>query len=259
MNESNGAPSANSQANISEHERKASLLAGGGLALAALQLCVKGRVPAGLGLLALSGALLHRGKTKHCAVYEAAGVNRAKNDAQDEISAAKPQNEKVEIVQVMTINKPAQELYDFWRRGDGLAQLSPLLESVRSVGDKRWEWVSKAPKGDGLHWETEISEDKPGSLIRWHSLGETEGQTLPAPHDGAISFRELAHDRGTEVRLEVNYNPPGSLLGAAMAKLFGAVPDQFALEMLRRFKQLTEAGEMAQAQNQPTGDKEEKS
>ncbi len=79
MNENSGA----SGASMSEQERTASLLAGGGLALAGLQLCAKGRLPAALGLLAIGGALLYRSKTQHCPLYEAAGVNRAEDGAQN--------------------------------------------------------------------------------------------------------------------------------------------------------------------------------
>ena len=257
MNDNSGA----SGANISEQERTASLLAGSGLALAGLQLCVKGRLPAALGLLALGGALLYRGKTQHCPVYEAAGVNRAEVDAQEgqsETPAAKPQNEKVAIVQVMTINKPAQELYDFWRRGDRFGRILAAAGKRALSGRKS---LGMGRKGAQRRVAALGNRNQRRQTRRTYSLAFTEakaeGQSLPAPHDGAISFRELAHDRGTEVRLEINYNPPGSILGAAMAKLFGAVPDQFALEMLRRFKQLMETGEMANARNQP--DQEEKS
>lgn len=155
----------------------------------------------------------------------------------------------------MTINKPARELYTFWRRGEGLAQLSPLLQSVQAHDAIHWEWTANAPGGQTVQWDTEIVEDKPGEILRWQSHSDAVSSGMPVPYSGSISFRELAHDRGTETTLRINYNPPGSLLGAALAKLFGAVPDQFALEMLRRFKQLMEAGELAQAQNQPTGAK----
>lgn len=243
MNANKGAQGAN----ISEQERTASLVAGGTLALLGLQQTLKNRSPLSMALLALGGALLYRGQTQHCPLYESIGKNTAEDAQKQAPGDAVDANKTVEISQSVMINRPAQELYEVWRRGEGIEDFSPLLQSVRAHGN-RWEWAASAPKGQTLHWETQITEERPGELIRWQTPAEN-GSAVS--HGGAIHFRELAHERGTEVKLELHYDPPGSTLGAALAQLFNAVPEQFALEMLRRFKQQMEAGELAVARSQP--------
>ena len=49
---------------------------------------------------------------------------------------------------------------------------------------------------------------------------------------------------GTEVRVALNYEPPGGRLGAAVAKIFGEEPHIQVGTDLRRFKQMLELGEV---------------
>ena len=59
------------------------------------------------------------------------------------------------------------------------------------------------------------------------------GALLPAPGGG-----------GTIVKVEVEYNPPGGVIGSAVAKLFGEEPGQQISEDLRCLKQVIEVGEV---------------
>jgi uncharacterized membrane protein len=43
----------------------------------------------------------------------------------------------------------------------------------------------------------------------------------------------------------IQYDPPGGIIGKAIAKLFGEEPQQQVDEDLQRFKMLLEAGEIA--------------
>jgi uncharacterized membrane protein len=51
----------------------------------------------------------------------------------------------------------------------------------------------------------------------------------------------------------MQYSPPGGLLGATIAKLFGRAPEQQIEEDLRRFKQVMETGEIITTEGQPAG------
>jgi len=51
----------------------------------------------------------------------------------------------------------------------------------------------------------------------------------------------------------MEYQPPGGVLGTAIAKLFGEEPEQQIGDELNRFKQLMEAGEIATIDGQPKG------
>ena len=61
---------------------------------------------------------------------------------------------------------------------------------------------------------------------------------------GAPALPPAPGDRGTEVRVELEYAAPGGAIGATIAKLFGEEPGQRVGADLRHFKQVMEAGEV---------------
>jgi uncharacterized membrane protein len=67
-----------------------------------------------------------------------------------------------------------------------------------------------------------------------------------------VEFVPASGNRGTIVRVELEYDPPGGALGAAVAKLFGEEPGGQIAEDLRRLKQRLETGEIATARG-PSG------
>jgi uncharacterized membrane protein len=62
-----------SKVNVGDIERVATLLGGSALALYGLSR----RSPGGLALALFGGALLYRGRSGHCGVYQALGINTA--------------------------------------------------------------------------------------------------------------------------------------------------------------------------------------
>jgi uncharacterized membrane protein len=90
-----------------------------------------------------------------------------------------------------------------------------------------------------VEWDAEIAKDMPNQLIAWRSL---EGADVD--NSGMVRFDRAPGGRGTEVRVEVVYNPPGGALGAGIAKLFGEAPEQQIKGDLRRLKQVLEVGEV---------------
>jgi uncharacterized membrane protein len=122
------------------------------------------------------------------------------------------------------------------------------LESVRILDGKRSHWVAKAPLGTSVEWDAEIINEEANELIGWRSL---EGADVP--NAGSVRFRPAPGGRGTEVRVNLEYNPPTGKLGAAFAKLLGEEPERQVEEDLRRFKQWMEAGEIPTTAGQPKG------
>lgn len=59
-----------------------------------------------------------------------------------------------------------------------------------------------------------------------------------------MTFARADNGSGTEVKVTMEYNPPGGAVGAVVAKFFGENPDQQLEEDLNRFKQLMENGEV---------------
>ncbi len=70
---------------------------------------------------------------------------------------------------------------------------------------------------------------------------------------GSVHFQEATGGRGTEVKVSLKYDPPGGIVGATIAKLFGEEPSQQVEEDLRHFKQLMETGEIPTIEGQSSG------
>ena len=141
----------------------------------------------------------------------------------------------------VTINRPADELYRYFR---DLTKLPTFMENVVRVDDlggDRSHWVVKAPAGKTVEWDARITEDVPGRSLTWQSEGEAD-----VPNSGKVEFAD-AGARGTVVTATIAYDPPAGTVGKIIAKLFQREPAIQARRDLRRFKQLMETGEVATA------------
>jgi uncharacterized membrane protein len=165
------------------------------------------------------------------------GVERRTNGA----SAAQQQSLAggVHVVESITINRPRNEVYGFWHNFENLPRFMAHLESVQVLDNNRSRWKAKAPAGTSVEWEAETLEDRPNELISWRSLPDAG-----VPNSGTVRFKDAPGNRGTEVHVELRYQPPGGKIGALVAKLFGEEPQQQVKGDLRRFKQVMETGEI---------------
>lgn len=146
---------------------------------------------------------------------------------------------EVPVQRTVTINRPRQELYDFWR---DFANLPRFMENVRSVerlDGERWQWVIEAPAGSTVSFVSRITEDESGRRIAWEAEEGADSRNR-----GAVEFIDAAPGRGTMVRATIVYQPPAGAVGRAIAKLLQREPNIQARRDLRRFKQLMETGEV---------------
>jgi uncharacterized membrane protein len=143
------------------------------------------------------------------------------------------------VTRSITVRQPPEEVYAFWRNFENLPRFMQHLEAVRMTGDRRSTWRARAPAGMTVEWEAETIEDRPEELIAWRSL---PGSSVP--NSGQVRFVRAPGGRGTEVHVEMRYDPPGGKLGVVVAKLFGREPAQQVAADLRRFKQVLETGEV---------------
>lgn len=154
----------------------------------------------------------------------------------------------IQVRKSITIDRSAEDLYDFWRHFERLPVIMNHLESVEQSGPNQWRWVAKAPAGRTVEWEAELVEDRPNELIAWRSLEGSQVDTA-----GVVRFESAPAGRGTILHVELEYSPPAGLIGAKVAKLFHEAPEQQISIDLRRFKQLMETGEIARTEGQPAG------
>jgi uncharacterized membrane protein len=143
------------------------------------------------------------------------------------------------VEQVTTINKSIEQVYEFWRNFENLPRFMRHLESVEQLDGRRSRWRAKAPAGMTVQWDAEIVNEQENEWIAWRSLA---GSTIE--NSGSVRFRRAPGARGTELRVQLQYNPPAGALGRGVAWLFGEEPNQQIAEDLHRFKQLMETGEI---------------
>ena len=143
------------------------------------------------------------------------------------------------VSRTVTVNKPAQELFDFWRNFENLATFMDNVRSVQTLDQTRSRWTIAAPAGTEVEFVSRITEEQPGRLIAWES---EEGADIS--NRGKVEFIDAAPGRGTMVRATIVYDPPAGALGRAVAKLLQREPNVQARRDLRRFKQLMETGEV---------------
>lgn len=148
----------------------------------------------------------------------------------------------------VTIDRPIAEVYAFWRDFENLPRFMNHLKSVTVLDEKRSHWVAKGPAGTEVQWDAEIIEEKPNELISWKSL---PGATVQ--NAGSVRFEPATGNRGTVIRVKLQYDPPGGAVGVTIAKLFGEAPEKQIPVDLLRIKQLLETGEIARTEGQPAG------
>lgn len=148
----------------------------------------------------------------------------------------------VRVRRSVTIRQSPEQVYGFWHDFRNLPRFMEHLESVEILDERRSRWRARAPVGTDVEWEAEIVEDRPNEMISWRSLPGSE-----VDNTGSVRFESAPGGRGTEVRVELRYDPPGGRLGATLAKLFGKAPEQQVARDLRRLKQVLETGEVVQS------------
>lgn len=217
--------------NISGAERVASMIGGGICAVAGLQK----RSPRGIAVALIGGDLLRRGITGHSYLYEILGVRTAPVGQGKNVSV--PYELGVRVDQGILINRPREEVYRFWRNVSNLPRFMNHLKSVTEIDGRRSHWVVKAPAGRQVEWDAEIHNEIENELIAWRSL---EGGNVD--HAGSVKFKDGPAGHGTEVRVQLQYNPPAGIVGAVVAALWGEEPTVQIRNGLRRLKNMLESG-----------------
>ncbi|HEU4723100.1 MAG TPA: SRPBCC family protein [Gemmatimonadaceae bacterium] len=237
-------PPGDARHNVARTERIGSVAIGAALVGVGL----RRRDPVGLVAALFGSYFIGRGATGRCVVYKALGVSTGPADAilraserDDVTSRAATVNARkaVKVERSVTIDKPREELFAFWRNFENLPRFMEHLVAVRVDSPSRSHWEAKAPAGRTVEWDAEIVNEVPNEIIAWKSVGEPD-----VPNAGSVNFSDAPGGRGTIVRVTLDYEPPAGWLGAILSHFFSEEPDHQIREDLRKFKQLMETGEI---------------
>jgi uncharacterized membrane protein len=139
----------------------------------------------------------------------------------------------------ITVRRPVEEVYAFWRNFENLPRFMRHLESVTVLDERRSHWKALAPAGQTVEWDAETTDDVPNERIAWRSLPGARVYNA-----GEVRFQPAPGGRGTELRVTLEYDPPFGKLGSKVAMLFREEPGQQVADDLRHFKQVMETGEI---------------
>lgn len=207
-------------ANVGNIERIVTLAAGAAL----LGFAWRNRSK-GLGLT--SAGLIARGATGFCPAYAALGVDHS--DTRHALSGAKG----VHVRESITVNASPEELYNFWRRLEQLPSVMPHLESVEQLDFKLSRWTAKTFGQMPVTWNAEIINEVPFETIGWKTL---PGESIQ--HAGSVVFKPVAgRENVTDVRVHLQYSPPGGKAAAWFAALLGQDPARLTREGLKALQQ----------------------
>ena len=147
---------------------------------------------------------------------------------------------RARVVRTIVVEKSPEEAYRFWHDFENLPRFMTYLESVRYTGDRRTHWVAQGPAGARLEWDADTVIDEPNRMISWRSVAGSQFE-----HTGSVRFEHAPGDRGTLVRVEMDYSP--SRAAAALGKALRMDIGRRIMHDLRNFKQVLEIGEVTQS------------
>ena len=170
---------------------------------------------------------------------DAPATTSKRADIQAEARAALGDAGGAVVGKSVTINKPAAEVFAYFRDFTNLPHFMENVVSIDVRDDKLSHWVVKAPGGKTVEWNSRVTDEAENRHIAWASEPGAD-----VDNAGRIEFKD-AGARGTVVTLNLVYDPPAGVVGKLIAKLFQREPALQARRDLRRFKQLLETGEIA--------------
>lgn len=202
-----------------------------------------GRRRGALGKLATAATgamLLTRAATGHSRVYDATGVS----------SASLREGAGINVETAVTVMRPREELYRFWRELQNLAAVMRHVESVQEMPDGTSHWVARGPGERLVEWDAKLLNDEPNEYVAWESLPGSDIE-----HAGSVHFTD-AGDKGTEVHLKLRYVPRAMEIGFAAGKVLNKVVQAEVAQDMRRFKHMMETGVDISTAGQSSGSEE---
>lgn len=154
----------------------------------------------------------------------------------------------IRVTLSIAINRSPSDIYAYWREFENLPRFMRHLQEVRRTGPLTSHWVTSGPGHTRIEWDAELTDDRPNELLAWRSCPGADVENA-----GTVHFEPRPGERGTIVRVELQYCPPGGIVGAGLAAVFNESPKQQLYDDLHRLKQILETGEVVRSDGSPNG------
>ena len=218
--------------NVGNVERLASAMAGAALlAGAGVPRDIRSFIKSGV-----AGALILRGISGRCGIYNALGFSSASESVGTHVFCK------------IAVERSPRDVYRYWRSLTNLPKFLTYVESVRVIDARNSKWSVNTLAGK-LHYHAEIVDDRENSYLAWTTKRESEVQL-----SGSVSFKPVRSD-ATEVTVHIRFSPPStSFLNKTVLSLGASAASEILKNDLTRLKQILETGEIATTKGQPRGE-----
>jgi uncharacterized membrane protein len=143
--------------------------------------------------------------------------------------------EAIHIRKSLNVNAPVDDVYQLWSNFENFPRFMANIDEIRDVGNGRSHWIVKGPMGSKVEFDSVVTENVPNQVVAWETTPESQVQ-----HRGKVNFKES--QKGTQINVNMDYNPPAGTAGHAVARLFGKDPKAEMNADLARLKTLLEEG-----------------
>jgi uncharacterized membrane protein len=194
-------------------------------------LATSGLVNGGRLRMLLGAEMLRRAFTGHCYAYQALGVRTV--PAGGNVSV--PYELGAHVRLTITIARPRHEVYSFWRDFSNLSKAMGHVIAVEDRGSGVTHWKVQGPAEKVVEWDAQIISESVNERIGWRTLPGSQVDSA-----GSVRFADAAQG-STEVRIELQYNPPGGFITAYASKVMGSDARALIEEDCRRLKEYLES------------------
>jgi uncharacterized membrane protein len=237
--------SSHAAVNVRSDERLVSALAGGfAVAWGLSHGATSGKLVALLG-----SALVYRGVSGHCHVYQGLGIDRV-HGTERSSEAARPRGllaTSHDMLRTVTVQRSADEVYRAWRDPETFARAMGHFASHTTRDATRTRWTLRDSLGHEHGWDAVLVVEEPGKRLQWQSV-----EDAPLLKNLTLSLRPAPGDRGTEMTLHLRLSPASGVLGGLLQKLLGRSPAWVLERALGNVKALLEAGEIPSLEHNPS-------
>jgi uncharacterized membrane protein len=173
----------------------------------------------------------------------------AQRESAPDRAVPKPKRDTERAEASVIIGRSPEECYQFWSDVENFPRFVPEVRSVRPTGGKTSHWVAGLEgQSRQIEWDSETTEDPGDRRITWQSLPESDIYIA-----GEASFLPAPGERGTMVRVQIDFDHPGRSITAPISRMMGKHPEQILYKSLRRLKSLLEIGEIITTEGQSAG------
>jgi uncharacterized membrane protein len=121
---------------------------------------------------------------------------------------------RVHLRTTIQIDRPVHDVFEFCRDFANFPRVVQSLHSVVDHQDGRSRWEVRAPNGEIVAWDAQVTKYVPNAVLAWRSV----------PHsvvdcNGLIRFSP-GRDGGTRLDIQVDYDPCQTGLSDAVRAIF---------------------------------------